>query len=532
MQFCNATQSKTVERPRQQVDMGGAVSVDQVPDRCTKEDCQALYSDLFSDFEWEKHAIDDTMTREALLKAFADMTDVFLTHDWGTDGSTHRKVIGINQLLQARGITTWFDEEKMEGNVKRQMTNGIDNARVIVVFVTQRYIDKVGGTNAEDNCQLEFNYAARRKTASRMIPVLIDPSPKLKNPATWTGEVGLVLGGHLYLDLSAAFDDNQLMAARIDELVAKIVGIAGTPIAQRRFGGSVNESTGVPSASIKPSDASTTIASASAVDTVPMASLTKEQVATMLTALACSKYSPIFLENEITGDVLLGISEVNDVKEMGVTLAAKARMLYDKIAQFKATGVPASLVESNLTPDPEPTTTLRPQDHATSHPSEPSTAIAPTVNVPRTGPWRTFLPTNELLFDPTDVVSFALVANSSPHAELTIQNQSRDDHVAFKIKTTCPTRYTVRPSLGTIDPKCAISVLVKLQQEDCDQLLGLGAEERETYSDKFLVQAVGVEAAFCDVKKESRDDVTALINQTAKKTHVRVKKLNCRFTTG
>ncbi|KAF0685615.1 Aste57867_22544 [Aphanomyces stellatus] len=133
------------------------------------------------------------MTRDTLAKAFADLTDAFLTHDWGTDGSTHKKVSTINKLLKARGITTWFDEEKMEGNVKKQMIHGIDNARVIVVFVTQRYIDKVGGSNAEDNCQLEFNYAARRKTASKMIPVLIDPSPSLKNPATWTGEVGFVL---------------------------------------------------------------------------------------------------------------------------------------------------------------------------------------------------------------------------------------------------------------------------------------------------------------------------------------------------
>ncbi|KAF0693937.1 Aste57867_15157 [Aphanomyces stellatus] len=214
--------------------MGGAASIaPNSIEAYTKEECQALCGDVISESEWQKYAINGTITRDALTKIFAVLTDAFLTHDSGTDDSTHKKVSTINKLLKARGITTWFDEEKMEGNVKQQMIHGIDYARVIVVFVTQRYIDKVGGSNAEDNCQLEFNYAARRKTASKMIPVLIDPSPSLKNPATWTGEVGFVLGGHLYLDLSNAFDDEQLLATRVDELVAKIVSVGGTSIAQR-----------------------------------------------------------------------------------------------------------------------------------------------------------------------------------------------------------------------------------------------------------------------------------------------------------
>ncbi|KAF0687345.1 Aste57867_20905 [Aphanomyces stellatus] len=321
--------------------MGGAASVGQLPEACTKDECQARYGDLFNETEWQKYAVNGSMSREALAMAFADLTDAFLTHDWGTDGSTHKKVSTINKLLKARGITTWFDEEKMEGNVKKQMIHGIDNARVIVVFVTQRYIDKVGGSNAEDNCQLEFNYAARRKTASKMIPVLIDPSPSLKNPATWTGEVGFVLGGHLYLDLSNAFDDEQLLATRIDELIGKINGIGGVPIAQR-FGGAIeHQTTGIPSvAKTTPRLVSSTLTS----PTVPLATLSKEQVAAMLNALGCSKYSAAFLENEITGDMLMGTAEVNDIKELGVTLAVKARLLFDKITEFKANGVPTSLL--------------------------------------------------------------------------------------------------------------------------------------------------------------------------------------------
>ncbi|RQM18898.1 hypothetical protein B5M09_009786 [Aphanomyces astaci] len=316
--------------------MGAGASVDVV----TKEQCQSLYGDLFNDAEWAKQAVDGVVTRDKLTTAFSALTDAFLTHDWGTDGTTHKNVSVINTLLKARGITTWFDEEKMEGNVKKQMIHGIDNARAIVVFVTQRYIDKVGGNNAEDNCQLEFNYAARRKTASKMIPVLIDPSPTLKNTANWTGEVGFVLGGHLYLDLSSAFGNDALLASRIDELVTKIVSVAGTPLSQRfqsAHHDAVPPPTGGPST---PRTASATIS------TVPLASLTQHQVGTLLNNLTCSKYSAVFVENEITGEVLCGVESADEVKELGVTLAPKARLLFDKLSEFKASGVPSHLLKA------------------------------------------------------------------------------------------------------------------------------------------------------------------------------------------
>ncbi|RHY90762.1 hypothetical protein DYB35_003832 [Aphanomyces astaci] len=319
--------------------MGAAASV------VTKGQCQALCGDLFDESEWDKQAVDGVVNRDKLTTVLSTLTDAFLTHDWGSDGGTHTKVSVVNYLLQARGITTWFDQEKMEGNVKKQMIHGIDNARVIVVFVTQRYIAKVGGPNAEDNCQLEFNYAARRKTASRMIPVLIDPTPALKNPASWNGEVGFVLGGHLYLDLSGAFDDDHLLASKVDELVAKIVSIGGTPLARRFAPESLSDAKEqakyVPS---PPVVATLQAAPVLSAPTVSLASLTKEDVGLLLNALACSKFSAAFLENEVTGEVLYGAASVEEIKELGMPLAAKARVLFDKIAEFKASGVPTTLL--------------------------------------------------------------------------------------------------------------------------------------------------------------------------------------------
>ena len=112
--------------------------------------------------------------------------DVFLTHDWGTDGEgrrTHERVAAVHRALkvrpshtqrqlarprgtatpgpasrrrpdtrvapastsQARGLRSCFDEDRMQGNVVDKMCAGIDDSDVIVVFVTHSYIDKARG---------------------------------------------------------------------------------------------------------------------------------------------------------------------------------------------------------------------------------------------------------------------------------------------------------------------------------------------------------------------------------------------------
>ena len=38
--------------------------------------------------------------------------DAFITHDWGVAMDNHERVKEINRLLQARGLGTWFDEER------------------------------------------------------------------------------------------------------------------------------------------------------------------------------------------------------------------------------------------------------------------------------------------------------------------------------------------------------------------------------------------------------------------------------------
>jgi hypothetical protein len=148
-------------------------------------------------------------------------TDVFLTHDWGIDELVrvnHDRVAAINKELKSLGFATWFDSEKMTGEIFYQMASGIDNASVVIVFVTQRYMQKVNGSNANDNCRMEFNYAIQKKSSSKMIPVVMEPRMKDIN-GNWTGVMQMALGNVLHVDFS---NDNDFQSA-IQQLKAEIL---------------------------------------------------------------------------------------------------------------------------------------------------------------------------------------------------------------------------------------------------------------------------------------------------------------------
>lgn len=67
---------------------------------------------------------------------------------------------------------------------------------------------------------------------------------------------------------------------------------------------------------------------------------------------------------------------------------------------------------------------------------------------------------------------------------LTVTNNSTDTAVAFKVKTTAPKLYCVRPNSGRIGPGESVEVSVLLQPMKEDPPLGTKCK------DKFLVQSV------------------------------------------
>ena len=45
--------------------------------------------------------------------------------------------MAVNNALKALGFITWFDKEKMQGNIRKLMTEGVDCTLVMIAFVTK-----------------------------------------------------------------------------------------------------------------------------------------------------------------------------------------------------------------------------------------------------------------------------------------------------------------------------------------------------------------------------------------------------------
>ena len=153
--------------------------------------------------------------------------DVFLTHNWGPDAlgrDNHARVMQFNTQLRERGYVTWFDEDRMYGNIIQQMAQGVENSRAVIVFITEQYVAKVAGKSAkgqDDNCKFEFQYACQRLGVSAMVPVVMEPA--MRDGKRWSGPVSMTLGSHLYVDASDGGEQTEAISVtRICEQLTKL----------------------------------------------------------------------------------------------------------------------------------------------------------------------------------------------------------------------------------------------------------------------------------------------------------------------
>ena len=153
----------------------------------------------------------------------ADCTDVFLSHNWGKDEygrDNHQRVSSINEKLKAHGYKTWFDEEKLTGNIDEKMAQGIEQTKGVIVFITRRYYEKVNGENAGDNCQKEFQHASKIKTRAKMVPVVMEKFMRDSTP--WFGLVGINLGGEMYVDMSGNIENKTYLSQQMELLLRQL----------------------------------------------------------------------------------------------------------------------------------------------------------------------------------------------------------------------------------------------------------------------------------------------------------------------
>ena len=199
------------------------------------------------------------------------------------------------------------------GNIKKQMVAGIDNAQCVVVFITKRYTEKVAGDNAEDNCQLEFNYAALRKTATRMVSVVMEE--RMRNTRTWGGEVAMVLGGRLYVDLCGDLSDHDYLNKKADELYEAIMGVIGRKVKDFHF-----EECSIPkqlhgNESSKVEQISTVPKVISDSKVKALSELSILDVSSILETLELEAYIDEFVTNKIDGACLAECSSFEDIKD-------------------------------------------------------------------------------------------------------------------------------------------------------------------------------------------------------------------------
>ena len=133
----------------------------------------------------------------------AHTAHAFICHNWGVDKFrylNHFCVPLIIKELQDISHQIWFDGARMKGDHFEQMAQGIQNTQSVIVFITQKYIEKVKGDNVGDDCKQEFSYALVRKTSSNMALALM--VREMCKTWKWTGPVPLNLSRKIYFDMS------------------------------------------------------------------------------------------------------------------------------------------------------------------------------------------------------------------------------------------------------------------------------------------------------------------------------------------
>lgn len=150
--------------------------------------------------------------------------------------------------------------------------------------------------------------------------------------------------------------------------------------------------------------------------------------------------------------------------------------------------------------------------------------------------------TTILKVDPDSTLTFELHRTSSNSASeaskcfMTLHHVgSTTDSLAFKVKTTQPRRYLVRPNQGLIEPNQSETISILLVEKDKQSLLQsydrLGPSALDHSKDKFLVQSCTVSKEFSSTfstagSKEVGDALTTMWSQGAASSNATSPLLN------
>ena len=138
--------------------------------------------------------------------------NIFLSHAWGLDNKerdNHTRCKILYEKLIEEGYSVWFDEKDMKGNIDNSIIKGINNAKVIILCLTEKYCDKintaVNNNLPNDNCYKEWSYSLFKQKI--IIPVIMEPDMRKIYTKT-DGIIQMYLNNTLYIDLSDEIEEN------------------------------------------------------------------------------------------------------------------------------------------------------------------------------------------------------------------------------------------------------------------------------------------------------------------------------------
>jgi hypothetical protein len=135
---------------------------------------------------------------------------LFISHAWGKDGlerDNHQRCkLLYNKIIQKK-YSAWIDDNEIYGNIDYAIMRGINNAKAIIVCLTETYCNKINNAVLHnlpnDNCYKEWNYSLFKQKI--IIPVIMEPNMRniyLKQE----GVVQMYFNSTLYIDASEDLD--------------------------------------------------------------------------------------------------------------------------------------------------------------------------------------------------------------------------------------------------------------------------------------------------------------------------------------
>lgn len=132
--------------------------------------------------------------------------EIFISHCWNNDllnRNNHHRCIEFANKLKNIGYNVWIDNDEMIGNIDNAIIKGINNCHVVLLCLTEKYINKINNAivnqNLNDNCYKEWNYSLFKKKI--IIPIIMEEKAQhiLLNES---GIIQMYLNNILFINMS------------------------------------------------------------------------------------------------------------------------------------------------------------------------------------------------------------------------------------------------------------------------------------------------------------------------------------------